>query len=220
MPRAALAGGGYTVEPYSPPTGPFDSAGSDMTVSFFDLPLWIQLSWAAGALVAGFTVLKFGPVVLARIRNILKNEKRREILEYVGQNPGCTTADIVRDMNLNRGTAKYHIYLLGLESKVTEKKDGKMRYLFRNGGIRPEKKQVYGYIRNPTKREILMTIFREPGISNLQIAERMQLDKSTVHWHLSRFLEERIVDSVWDGRNMNYTVTDDVAEILKTGPAG
>jgi predicted transcriptional regulator len=60
-----------------------------------------------------------------------------------------------------------------------------------------------------------MTILNEPGISNTRIAEKMQLDKSTVHWHLSQFLLERMVVCEWDGRNMSYQVTAEVEEILE-----
>jgi predicted transcriptional regulator len=42
----------------------------------------------------------------------------------------------------------------------------------------------------------------------------MHLNKSTVHWHLSRFLPERMVVCEGDGRNMGYQVTADVEDIL------
>ncbi|MFA5269744.1 MAG: winged helix-turn-helix transcriptional regulator [Methanoregula sp.] len=207
--------GSYSVEPYSLPTGSYDSSGADGTVTFFALPLWIQVGWVTGVLLGFFGVIAFGPVVLGRVRDILKNVNRRIIMEYISMNPGCTVSDISNEMQINRGTVKYHIYLLRLERKIVQKKDGKMRYLFKNGRIVPEKKQVFGYIRNPAKREILMTILNEPGISNTGIAEKMQLDKSTVHWHLSQFLLERMVVCEWDGRNMGYQVTADVEEILE-----
>ncbi|MFA5269995.1 MAG: winged helix-turn-helix transcriptional regulator [Methanoregula sp.] len=175
----------------------------------------IQIGGVVGVLLGFFGVIAFGPVVLGRVRDILKNVNRRTIMEYIGMNPGCTVSDISNEMHINRGTVKYHIYLLCLERKIVQKKDGKMRYLFKNGKIIPEKKQVFGYIRNPAKREILMTILNEPGISNTRIAEKMQLDKSTVHWHLSQFLLERMVVCEWDGRNMGYQVTTDVEEILE-----
>ena len=65
------------------------------------------------------------------------------------------------------------------------------------------------------KQEILTILQNEPGISNKKIAERLGLDRSTVHWHLQQFLEEKMVESRWDGRNMNYRLTLEVEEILK-----
>jgi predicted transcriptional regulator len=207
--------GGYLVQPYTTPTGPYDSGGSDIMVSFFDLPPWIQAAWVISVLLGFLSIIAFGPIILGRIRDVLKNENRRLILQYIGVYPGCKVSDISNDMQINRGTVKYHTYFLCLERKIVRKKDGKMLYLFRNGSVVNERKQFFGYIRNPAKREILMTILNEPGISNTRIAEKMRLDKSTVHWHLSQFQQEQMVDCTWDGRSMNYQVSDEVAEILK-----
>jgi len=211
--------GSYSVEPYSPPAGAYDSNGADSTVSFFELPLWIQVGWVISVLLGFFGVITLGPFILGRIRDVLKNPNRRVIMEYIQVYPGCTVSDISNDLQINRGTVKYHIYLLCLERKIVRKKDGKMTYLFKNGGVQPEKKQVFGYIRNPAKREILMTILKEPGINNTRIAEKMQLDKSTVYWHLSQFLQERMVVCQWDGRNMSYQVTAEIEKILDDFPA-
>jgi len=66
-----------------------------------------------------------------------------------------------------------------------------------------------------TKQEMLKIIRGKPGISNKDIAERLGLDKSTVHWHLQQFLDEKMVVSQWEGRNMNYCLTLEVEDILK-----
>jgi len=65
------------------------------------------------------------------------------------------------------------------------------------------------------KQEILRIIQSEPGISNKEIAQRLHLDRSTVYWHLKQFLEEKMIVSQWDGRNMNYTLTPTVDDILE-----
>ena len=62
---------------------------------------------------------------------------------------------------------------------------------------------------------MLKIIQSEPGISNKEIAERLGLNRSTVHWHLQLFLDEKMVESRWDGRNMNYNLTSEVEDILK-----
>ena len=87
-------------------------------------------------------------------------------------------------------------------------------YHFKNGGAGPEREQVYGYIRNPRKRQILVTILNEPGISNIAIAEQLHLDKSSVYRHLRQFLDEKMVECRWDGKNMRYSVTLDVEKML------
>jgi predicted transcriptional regulator len=213
--NVAVVHGGYSVEPYSPQTGPSDTLGAESTISFFELPLWIQLAWVIGFLCAIFGTIKFGPLVLGKVKIILQNKNRTAMLEYIGNNPGCTIADLSKNTHINRGTARYHLYLLLIERKVVRKKDEKQSYLFTNGGTHLERKQVYGYIMNPSKQEILTIILNRPGINNKEIAESLQLKRNTVHWHLQQFLDEKMVVSRWDGRNMNYFLLPEVEEILK-----
>ncbi|MEN6443839.1 MAG: winged helix-turn-helix transcriptional regulator, partial [Methanoregula sp.] len=123
-------------------------------------------------------------------------------------------ADLSKNTGINRGTARYHLYLLLLERKVVQKKYGKLSYIFANGGRPLEKKRVYGYIMNPTKQKILNLILDHPGISNKEIAERLDLKRNTVHWHLQQFIEEEMVAFRWDGRNMNYILLPEVEAIL------
>jgi len=209
------APGGYTVEPYTPQPGPADTSGFDGTESFWELPLWIQITWIISVLAAGFGAIKLGPLVFGKVKTILQNKNRTALLEYIGNNPGCTLADLVKNTEINRGTARYHLYLLLIEREVVRKKNGKLSYLFTNGGTHLERKQVYGYIMNPAKREILDTILNTPGISNKEIAERLQINRSTVYWHLKPLLEEEMVVSRWDGRNMNYVLLPEVEDILR-----
>jgi predicted transcriptional regulator len=213
--NVAAVQGGYSVEPYSPQIGPSDTLGADSTISFFELPLWVQLVWAISFFLAIFGAIKFGPLVFGKVKTILQNKNRTAVLEYIGNNPGCTLADLSKNTGINRGTAKYHLYVLLIARKIVRKKDRKLSYLFTNGGTHLERKRVYGYIMNPAKQEILTIILNRPGISNKEIAERLQLDRSTVYWHLQQFLEEKMVVSRWDGRNMNYFLFPEMEDILK-----
>jgi len=207
--------GTYSVVPRSQFVGPVDDAtGADAHVLFFELPLWIQISCIIGTGCAFFSVVKFGPLILGRIRNILNNKNRTAIFEYIDLHPGCTIADLSANIHINRGTVKYHIYMLMLERKIVQKQDGNKVYLFKNGGNFLEKKQILGYIRNPTKQKILFTIINEPGISNSAIAERLHLDKSSIYRHLQQFLDEKMVECHWNGKNMCYELTPETGKIL------
>jgi len=203
------------VEPYSPQSGPTDSLGADRDVSFFELPLWIQIAEISGFLLAIFGAIKIWPFILGKVKAIIENKNRTVILDYIGNHPGCTISDLSKNTGVNRGTAKYHLCFLTIERKIVRQIDGKQSYLFTNSGTALEKKRVYGYIMNPSKQEILKMIFDNPGISNKEIAERLQLEQSTVHWHIHQFLNERMVMSKWDGRSVNYYLCPDVEEILK-----
>ena len=207
--------GEYSVDPYPLQSGPSDSLGTDSTISFFALPLWIQITWIISLGLAIFGAIKFGPIVIGKVKIKLQNKNRAAILNYIGNNPGCTLADLSKNTGVNRGTAKYHLYLLLIEKKVVRKKEGKLAYLFINGGTHLERKRVYGYILNPAKRDILNMILNQPGISNKEIAATLQFDPSTIHWHLQQFFEEKMIVSHWDGRNTNYFLSREVEDILR-----
>lgn len=207
--------GEYSVDPYPIQSGPSDSLGTDSMISFFALPLWIQIAWIISLALAIFGAIKFGSVIIGKVKIKPQNKNRVVILNYIGNNPGCTLADLSKNTGVNRGTVKYHLYLLLIQKKIIQKKDGKLSYLFTNGGMYLEKRRVYGYIMNPAKRAILNTILNQPGISNKEIAAKLQLDPSTTHWHLQQFTEEEMIVSHWDGRNRNYIIFPDVENILR-----
>lgn len=166
--------GEYSVDPYPLQNGVSDSLGTDNMISFFELPLWIQLAWSISFFLAICGAIKFGSVIIGKVKIKLQNKNRAVILDYIENNPGCILADLSKNTGINRGTAKYHLYLLLIEKKIVRKIDGKLNYLFTNGGIHLERKRVHGYIMNPTKREILNTILNCPGISNKEIAATLQ----------------------------------------------
>jgi predicted transcriptional regulator len=212
---SAQAGqGDYTIDLHPSQGGLIDSHGADDTVSFWDLPFWIQIGWITGIISTIIGLVWLGPFFLGRIRNLLKNPNRMVILGFIENNPGCTLANLTTLTRLNRGTVKYHIYLLLAERKIVQKKVGKMKYLFKNGGIQPEEKMIFGYIQNAPKRKILITILKQPGISNTEIAQRLFLNKSTTYWHLYQLLRENVVIYSWDGRNKKYFLNDGVEKIL------
>jgi predicted transcriptional regulator len=205
----------YSVEPYSPPIGPFDTLGADDTVSFFDLPLWIQLTWTVSIILAFFGAIKFGPFVIGKIKTLLHNRNCIVILHYIRTNPGCTIAELSKCTGINRGTAKYHLYLLYNERKVILRKEGKITFLFSNSSDLLGKNLIYGYLRYPTKKEILTIILNRPGINNKEIAEMLHLEKSSVYWHLKQLLKENIISRRWDGRNMRYSLHPEVEDIVR-----
>lgn len=210
--------GEYSVDLHPLKNGASDSLGTDNIISFFELPLWIQLVWIVSFFLAILGSIKFGSVIIGKVKIKLQNKNRATILDYIGNNPGCTLADLSKNTGVNRGTAKYHLYPLLIGKKVVRTKYGKLSYLFINGGTHPERRRIYGFIMNPAKRDILNMILNQPGISNKEIAATLQFDPSTIHWHIQQFLEEKMIVSHWDGRNTNYFLLPDVENILREYP--
>ncbi|MCG2738441.1 MAG: winged helix-turn-helix transcriptional regulator, partial [Candidatus Methanoperedenaceae archaeon] len=133
--------GGYTVDSYPTQNGPIDTSGADVTISFWELPLWIQIAYISGIILAFLGLFKVIPIVLGRIKNLLENQSRQGIFKHILNNPGCTIAEISDMQKINRGSVKYHIYRLKYEGKIILSKMGKFSRLFQNSGAFKDNEQ-------------------------------------------------------------------------------
>ncbi|MBE0428191.1 MAG: hypothetical protein IBX72_16345 [Nitrospirae bacterium] len=86
--------GGYTEDSVPTQNGPIDTSGADATISFWELPLWIQIAYISGIILASLGLFKVIPIFLARIKNVLENQNRQVVFKYILNNPGCTIAEI------------------------------------------------------------------------------------------------------------------------------
>ena len=200
------ATGGYTVKPYVYnqdliDKGLIDSSGADATITFWELPLWIQIFYISGILATIFGMFKGIPLVLGRIEYLFGNQNRKTIFEYVSENPGCTIAEASGNLSINRGSVKYHIMKLNAERKITTVKTGKFIRLFQNSGVFDKDEQaIVSYLRNETSRMLLLSIMEHPGITNQDLVENFNLDKSTIHYYLGKFRNSGVILYVTEGK--------------------
>lgn len=142
------------------------------------------------------------------------NQNRQSIYVYVANNPGCTQAETAARQDMREGTVKYHLLMLESEGKIVRKRMGKFTRLFRNNGTSDLEKKIASRIRNDMSRNMLIAIHRGPGITNQDLSELFGIEKSSVHWHIDRFLEDGIIQVVKDGRHKQYFVKDEAKDIL------
>jgi len=203
--------GGYVVGPHVEDGEGVDSTGADATITFWDLPLRIQVYYVSGLLVAFLGLFKIFPAVISRIKRFVENQNRQSIFKYILDNPGTTKAEISRNLGINRGTVKYHVRKLESDNRIALMKVGKFTRLFENSSaLKTDEKIIASHIRGETSRILLWTILENPGITNQELAEAFRLDKSTVHWHAHNFLADDVIRFEKEGRYLKYYVKDDV----------
>lgn len=206
--------GGYTVDTHPIQNGPIDTSGADATISFWELPLWIQIAYISVALLTFLGLFKIIPI-FGRIKDLLENQSRRIILKYILDNPGCNIAEISDQQKINRGSVKYHLNKLIFEEKVILTRIGKFSRLFQNSGTFRANEQVIAvHLKNETRRMLLWTIFKKPGITNQELANKFDLNKSTVHWHIQQFIKDNIIVSEQRGKYRRYSLNADIEVIL------
>jgi predicted transcriptional regulator len=210
--------GGYVVTPGS---GALPAAGvSAPVVSFGQLPLWVQVAGALDSLLMLAGALSAAPFVINKVQNILDNRNRLNIFNYVQSNPGCTPSEISNRQNMKNGTVKYHVQMLEAQGKVILKRMGKYTRIFNSSRANSEvEKVVISHIKNETSKNLLHAIMDDPGVTNQKLSERFSLDKSSVHWHMERFLNDNLVTFEQDGRYKKYFLEPGVSKFL-SGLAG
>lgn len=204
--------GGYVVGPPVEDGVGVDSTGADATITFWDLPLRIQVYYVSGLLMAFLGAFKIFPAIISRIKRFVENQNRQSIFKYIIDNPGTTVAEISRNLGINRGTVKYHVHKLESDNRIALMKVGKFTRLFQNSSaLKTDEKIVASHIRGETSRILLWSILESPGITNQELAETLRLDKSTVHWHIHKFLAGDMIRFEKEGRYLKYYVRDDAA---------
>lgn len=221
VPALAEDNGGYYVVPFNPANyteeelAHMDDSGADGTVTFWQLPLWIKLEYIKHSL---FTGLIFGIALftIGKIITILSNRNRRNLYNYILKNPGCTSAEMSRNMGMNSGTVRYHIQTLVNEGKIVAEKMGKFMRLFKNSSTYSDREKVVAsHLRNGTSMAMIRSIIECPGITNSELSDRIGVTRSCVHEHIDRLAADRIVLTKEDGRNKRYYVTDESLLIVQ-----
>jgi predicted transcriptional regulator len=209
--------GPYTVSVGSPPPGGIvDDHGSDRQVSFWELPLWIQMYYLSGAIGALFVAVKVVPFAFLKLKGTVENRNREMVYRYVEENPGCTVNDIARGESLNLGSVRYHVYRLALARKVREVKTGKFARFFRNNGAYNDREiVVISALNIRTNRAIVSLLATDSGLSNKQIAERLQIKVSLAHVYLSGLVKDHIIRFEKNAQRKQYFLESDVFGIVK-----
>ncbi|OPY28873.1 MAG: Helix-turn-helix domain protein [Methanocella sp. PtaU1.Bin125] len=207
--------GDYVVTPAVPPEETPGAVATDApAISWWDLPLWVQVASLIDALLILVGLLKLVPFALGRIENVLDNRNRLRIFSYVQSNPGCTPAEITARQHMANGTVKYHVQMLEAEGMIVLRRMGKFTRLFKSASGSDLEKAAVTYMRNETSRNLLQAIMERPGITNSSLAEQFQLDKSSIHWHIERFLKDRMIRFEQDGKYKRYFVSEEAKNVL------
>ncbi|SFM21472.1 winged helix-turn-helix transcriptional regulator [Methanolobus profundi] len=201
--------GGYIVTPTTgeyPEGAIVDHTEADGNITFWDLPLWIQVSVISGMLIPVIASFKYFPILLGKLIKKKENAKLRAISSYIKENPGCFEAEISKNLDIKRGTLRHYLGKLIEQNLISTIRNGKIKNIFPTGFFESnEQKRFHLHLKNDTRKIMLNTITEKPGITGQELASELALDKSTIHWHISKLLGDDIVRIERDGRfNKHY----------------
>jgi DNA-binding MarR family transcriptional regulator/5-hydroxyisourate hydrolase-like protein (transthyretin family) len=111
---------------------------------------------------------------------LLKNALRKRIFDYIRENPGKHYRAILNDLNLSMGVLTYHINRLEKAQYLISRQDG----MFRRFYIRGPKTEMRFFL-SDIQKSILNVIRENGGISQTQIAEKIDVSRKVVNYHVN-----------------------------------
>jgi predicted transcriptional regulator len=209
--------GGYVVGPPVEDGVGVDSTGADATITFWELPLWIQVYYVSGLIMAFLGSLKIFPVVISRIKRFVENQNKQKIFKYISDNPGTTTAEISRNLMMNRGTLSHHLMMLEKQNRVISYKTrGKIHYFLNESTYGEKEKVALAALKNEKHRRIISEILNSGQITHETLAEKIGVSAPTINWHIRHLKERGIVRADTDGRYTAYSIDRDYVELMHT----
>ncbi|WP_128860094.1 winged helix-turn-helix transcriptional regulator [Methanocella paludicola] len=155
----------------------------------------------------------FAAGAVSRARGaISKNDNRNAVLKHIAANPGSTMYEIARSLGLNKGTVRYHLFILSVNHRIaSHKADNKfVRYFPNAGSYSKDEQQLMSLLRRDTIRRVMEALLRKPGLSNVQLSEELKVPESAMSKHMKELYTRGIVDKRRQAGGVSYRIRDDV----------
>lgn len=164
---------------------------------------------ALGALSAGGWYL-FGGTRLSTPEEVLENDVRSSIYEYVKETTGAHLHQISTDLDLSTTNAVWHLRKLEDAGLVKSKKFNGYRIFYPvEGGIEAQKLSIgVSVLNNDNAQRIFEHLAHHPGKHQRQLARALDINHGTVRWHLRKMRSAEMVVEIKKGNTTKYFPTD------------
>ncbi|MHB8606083.1 MAG: winged helix-turn-helix transcriptional regulator [Thermoplasmatota archaeon] len=178
-----------------------------------------QIDFVAGAAVVSVLAIVLG--VLAYFRGwfaplftrlkrseILDNEMRAKLYEVISTEPGMHLAALEARSGIGHGATLYHLNTMEREGLVrTVELPGFRRY-FVTGARSAEAMRALAVLASRSSRAVYDAVRAEPGITQLEVAERVGVSPPAVHRTVEKLAEAGLVERARDGKAMRLTAKE------------
>ena len=124
----------------------------------------------------------------------------RKIAAFITEHPGCAQKEITDATGFSRGSVLYNLKLLQ-RKKIVRKSAyfGSIRYFPASGGTSAMEKILHTVLTQERPAQILRGIAETPGIEKEELAKQIGIAKTTLAWHLRRFVKTGLILKMKEG---------------------
>lgn len=144
------------------------------------------------------------------IDNLFENDNRRNIIKTILEEPGIHNNELIRRCNLQKGQLQWHLQVLLQYNIIRKEKMGQYSVYFPSVKYTsPKRKTKLLLKKSKTTFKILNIIEENPGINASTIASMLNLSKSSVKYHIDKFIRENMIFYEQDGRVIKLRVKNE-----------
>jgi predicted transcriptional regulator len=126
------------------------------------------------------------------MNSIVNQPTRRLILNFVTSHPATSAREVQRSLSLGWGETTYHLeHLLNLA--VIERERAGRRDFFFNANVRPSDRRVLIAFQSQVERTVLLLLTQKPNLSFGEVTDCLNMNKSTLSFHLKYLMAANIV---------------------------
>jgi predicted transcriptional regulator len=152
---------------------------------------------------------------ISRARGIInQNDNRNAILRYISENPGSTMYEVSRSLGLNKGTVRYHLFILGLNHRIESQKADKkfVRYFPNSNSYSDEEQRLMALLRRESIRRVMEALMRRPGLSNVELSRELGMPESAMCKHMKELCSKGIVDKRSAHGGVSYRIKEELRD--------
>ena len=152
---------------------------------------------------------------IERESTVLMNPTRLQMYQYLCRYPCSYLSEIARSMKVSAPTVKWHLDKLCSGGLIqTFRVAGKNVY-YPTEMIGPSEIPILALMNRPQARRIYLQINREPGLTQKELSQHLDVKHQVIIWHTNRLHELGLISTVTDGRFIRYFPTDSLKKHME-----
>jgi predicted transcriptional regulator len=186
----------------------YSTGSGRMSAAHIDIVTGLAI---AAALYLLFRFLAVGAI--SRARGLVnRNDNRNAVLKYITEHPGSTMYDISKGLGINKGTVRYHLFILSINHRITSHKADKkfVRYFLNSNSYDRGEQQLMSLMRRDSIRKVMEALLKKPGLSNVELSKELNLPESAMSKHMKELHARGIVDKSRLDGGVSYRIKEDI----------
>jgi predicted transcriptional regulator len=133
---------------------------------------------------------------------------RRELYQYINNNPGMHMRAIERALEISLGDIRYHLDYLEKNGLISSRTDEYRKTYFSATDIHHGDRDTLAILRQDSPRKILLFLINQPFAYFQDIQQELKRSKSTTSFHLKKLKKCNIIEIKNEDNKNIYSISN------------